>query len=133
MSIKLLLMPCGPNAEARGAGLAPKPSRACARRTRTQHRSPFDLYNYLRLPEPRFFGLPRTEETNIPSSGCCKDLFVMTTPGEELPSSGSVSSGAVRSSVSGASDSAHKHVSPHIGQIDSCKYRRTDVNREVAQ
>ena len=51
----------------------------------------------------------------------------MTTPGDDLPSSGAVSSGAVRSSVSGASDSAslaHKHVSPHIGQIDSCKYWR---------
>ena len=53
----------------------------------------------------------------------------MTTPGDDLPSSGAVSSGAVRSSVSGASDSAslaHKHVSPHIGQIDSCKYWRKD-------
>ena len=51
----------------------------------------------------------------------------MTTPGEDVPSAGSVYSGAVRSSVSGASDApsvAHKHISPHIGQIDSCKQGR---------
>ena len=38
------------------------------------------------------------------------------------PATASVYSGTVRSSVSGASDvagGAHKHVSPHIGQIDS--------------
>ena len=48
----------------------------------------------------------------------------MTTLGDGGgPSATSVYSG-VRSSVSGASDvpgGAHKHISPHIGQIDSGK------------
>lgn len=50
--------------------------------------------------------------------------------GSGLPAKSIYSGTAVRSSVSGASDvpgGAHKHISPHIGQIDSGKelaYRR---------
>ena len=50
----------------------------------------------------------------------------MSTPEEDIdgPAAGSVFGSAVRSSVSGGSDAVHKHVSPHIGQIDSGKRGR---------